>query len=144
MRNRLIAMVLCLFGMVAGVQAEPSVTAEITYDLAAGRADYYFWNEEESPGNNAYMWYECSYPNIQQTCSDSGNFSTVQIYLTEQRSGMRWPITLKGFKKAYVDDGIPGCDGYVAQTDLWDSYRYTCSGKGDPTPLYASDKYLTL
>ncbi len=49
MRNRLIAMVLCLFGMVAGVQAEPSVTAEITYDLAAGRADYYFWNEEESP-----------------------------------------------------------------------------------------------
>ncbi|EPB6542083.1 CfaE/CblD family pilus tip adhesin [Escherichia coli] len=144
MRNRLIAMVLCLFGMVAGVQAEPSVTAEITYDLAAGRADYYFWNEEESPGNNAYMWYECSYPNIQQTCSDSGNFSTVQIYLTEQRSGMRWPITLKGFKKAYVDDGIPGCDGYVAQTDLRDSNRYTCTVKGDPTPYYASDKYLTL
>lgn len=43
---------------------------------------------------------------------------------------MRWPITLKGFKKAYVDDGIPGCDGYVAQTDLRDSNRYTCTVKG--------------
>ncbi|MCQ8806219.1 MAG: pilus assembly protein CblD, partial [Escherichia coli] len=55
MRNRLIAVVLCLFGMVAWVQATPNVTAEITYDLAVGRADYYFWNEEESAGNNAYM-----------------------------------------------------------------------------------------
>lgn len=33
MRNRLIAVILCLFGMVAGVQAAPNVTAEITYDL---------------------------------------------------------------------------------------------------------------
>ncbi len=37
MRNRLIAVVLCLFGMVAWVQATPNVTAEITYDLAVGR-----------------------------------------------------------------------------------------------------------
>lgn len=91
-----------------GGHATPNVTAEITYDLAAGRADYYFWNEEESTGNNAYMWYECSYPNSQQTCSDSGNFSTVQIYLTEQRSGMRWPITLKGFKKLMSMTGFRG------------------------------------
>lgn len=108
MRNRLIAVVLCLFGMVAWVQATPNVTAEITYDLAVGRADYYFWNEEESAGNNAYMWYECSYPNLQQTCTNSGNISTVQIYLTEQRSGMRWPLKLKGFKEAYVMNQVPG------------------------------------
>lgn len=115
MRNRLIAVVLCLFGMVAWVQATPNVTAEITYDLAVGRADYYFWNEEESAGNNAYMWYECSYPNLQQTCTNSGNISTVQIYLTEQRSGMRWPLKLKGFKEAYVMNQVPGCEGYVAK-----------------------------
>lgn len=35
MRNRLIAVILCLFGMVAGGHATPNVTAEITYDLAA-------------------------------------------------------------------------------------------------------------
>lgn len=35
MINRLIAVVLCLFGMVAWVQATPNVTAEITYDLVA-------------------------------------------------------------------------------------------------------------
>ena len=49
MRNRLIAVILCLFGMVAGGHATPNVTAEITYDLAAGRADYYFWNREDPP-----------------------------------------------------------------------------------------------
>ncbi len=108
MRNRLIAVILCLFGMVAGGHATPNVTAEITYDLAAGRADYYFWNEEESTGNNAYMWYECSYPNIQQTCSDSGNFSTVQIYLTEQRSGMRGRLRSKDLKKLMSMTGFQG------------------------------------
>lgn len=49
MRNRLIAVILCLFGMVAGGHATPNVTAEITYDLAVGRADYYFWNREDPP-----------------------------------------------------------------------------------------------
>lgn len=108
MRNRLIAMVLCLFGMVAGGHATPNVTAEITYDLAAGRADYYFWNEEESSGNNAYMWYECSYPNSQQTCSDSGNFSTVQIYLTEQRSGIVGRLRSKDLKTLMSLTGLQG------------------------------------
>lgn len=45
MRNRLIAAILGLCGAVTGVQAAPNVTSEITYDLASGRADYYFWNE---------------------------------------------------------------------------------------------------
>ena len=144
MRNRLIAVVLCLFGMVAWVQATPNVTAEITYDLAVGRADYYFWNEEESAGNNAYMWYECSYPNLQQTCTNSGNISTVQIYLTEQRSGMRWPLKLKGFKEAYVMNQVPGCEGYVAKTHLQESNRYNCKATGDPTIYYADKKFLTL
>ena len=56
-------------------------------DLASGRADYYFWKDEASAGNNGYMWYECSYPDLQQTCTANGNISKVQIYLTEQRSG---------------------------------------------------------
>ncbi len=43
MRNRLIAAILGLFGTLTGVQAAPDVTSEITYDLASGRADYYFW-----------------------------------------------------------------------------------------------------
>ena len=98
MRNRLIAVILCLFGMVAGVQAAPNVTAEITYDLAVGRADYYFWNREDPPGVNTYMWYQCAYNNLQQTCTNSGNVTTVQIYMTEQRSGMRWPVKLKGYQ----------------------------------------------
>lgn len=62
MRNRLIAAILGLFGTLTGVQAAPDVTSEITYDLASGRADYYFWKDEASAGNNGYMWYECSYP----------------------------------------------------------------------------------
>ncbi len=35
------------------------------------------------------------------------------IYLTEQRSGMRWPVKLKGFKTAIVssDEAPPGCKG---------------------------------
>ncbi|EKB2359870.1 pilus assembly protein CblD, partial [Escherichia coli] len=49
MRNRFIAAILGLFGAVTGVQAAPNVTSEITYDLANGRADYYFWNEEPPP-----------------------------------------------------------------------------------------------
>lgn len=102
MRNRLIAAILGLFGTLTGVQAAPDVTSEITYDLASGRADYYFWKDEASAGNNGYMWYECSYPDLQQTCTANGNISTVQIYLTEQRSGMRWPVKLKGFKTAIV------------------------------------------
>ncbi len=49
----------------------------------------------------------------QQTCTANGNISTVQIYLTEQRSGMRWPVKLKGFKTAIVssDEAPPGCKG---------------------------------
>lgn len=52
MRNRLIAAILGLFGTLTGVQAAPDVTSEITYDLASGRADYYFWKDEASAGNN--------------------------------------------------------------------------------------------
>ncbi len=52
MRNRLIAMILCLFDMAASVQAAPNVTAEVTYDLASGRANYYFWNREDPPAVN--------------------------------------------------------------------------------------------
>ncbi len=48
MRNRLIAAILGLFGTLTGVQAAPDVTSEITYDLASGRADYYFWKDEAS------------------------------------------------------------------------------------------------
>lgn len=55
MRNRLIAAILGLFGTLTGVQAAPDVTSEITYDLASGRADYYFWKDEASAGNNGYM-----------------------------------------------------------------------------------------
>ncbi len=127
MRNRLIAAILGLFGTLTGVQAAPDVTSEITYDLASGRADYYFWKDEASAGNNGYMWYECSYPDLQQTCTANGNISTVQIYLTEQRSGMRWPVKLKGFKTAIVssDEAPPGCKGGKGlQTNLKDSNRF--------------------
>ncbi len=49
----------------------------------------------------------------QQTCTANGNISTVQIYLTEQRSGMRWPVKLKGFKTAIVssDEAPPDARG---------------------------------
>ena len=47
MRNRLIAAILGLFGTLTGVQAAPDVTSEITYDLASGRADYYFWKRRQ-------------------------------------------------------------------------------------------------
>ena len=122
MRNRLIAAILGLFGTLTGVQAAPDVTSEITYDLASGRADYYFWKDEASAGNNGYMWYECSYPDLQQTCTANGNISTVQIYLTEQRSGMRWPVKLKGFKTAIVS------------SDLCLSSHRSCPHRS-PTPL---------
>ena len=75
MRNRLIAAILGLFGA-HWRSGSSDVTSEITYDLASGRADYYFWKDEASAGNNGYMWYECSYPDLQQTCTANGNIST--------------------------------------------------------------------
>lgn len=146
MRNRLIAAILGLFGTLTGVQAAPDVTSEITYDLASGRADYYFWKDEASAGNNGYMWYECSYPDLQQTCTANGNISTVQIYLTEQRSGMRWPVKLKGFKTAIVssDEAPPGCKGGKGlQTNLKDSNRSSCTEDGQHYYIYDT-KFLTL
>lgn len=86
MRNRFIAAILGLFGAVTGVQAAPNVTSEITYDLANGRADYYFWNEEPPPEvsySTTFSFFQCSYPDSQQTCTSAGNTSVVQIYLTE-------------------------------------------------------------
>lgn len=65
MRNRLIAAILGLCGAVTGVQAAPNVTSEITYDLASGRADYYFWNEEPPPEvsySTTFSFFQCSYP----------------------------------------------------------------------------------
>lgn len=146
MRNRLIALMLCMSGLVTGVQAAPNVTADITYDLAVGRADYYFWDEEASAGNNGFMWYECSYPNLQQSCTASGAITTVQIYLTEQRSGMRWPLKLKGFKEARIsEENIPGCGGYNRQTNLKDSDLYKCYATGgDNVGYIANKKFLTL
>lgn len=145
MKKQLISMIFCLFSVIAGVQAAPNVTAEITYDLASGRADYYFWNREESAGENGYMWYECSYPNLQQTCTDSGSTSIVQIYLTEQRSGMRWPVKFKGFKIAtVVDPQAPvHCQQWEMQTDLKDSNRYKCT-ENDVDYYNANKKFLTL
>lgn len=52
MRKRLIAILFCFFGSVAGVQAAQNVTADVTYDLATGRANYYFWNKEAPPAYN--------------------------------------------------------------------------------------------
>lgn len=105
MRNRLIAAILGLCGAVTGVQAAPNVTSEITYDLASGRADYYFWNEEPPPEvsySTTFSFFQCSYPDSQQTCTSAGNTSVVQIYLTEKRSGMRWPVKLKGYMTVQV------------------------------------------
>ncbi|ONG30590.1 pilus assembly protein CblD [Escherichia coli] len=143
MRNRLIAVILCLFGMVAGVQAAPNVTAEITYDLAVGRADYYFWNREDPPGVNTYMWYQCTYNNLQQTCTNSGNVTTVQIYMTEQRSGMRWPVKLKGYQTVLTSaSGSGNCTGYNRQRPLNDSGGRSCQ---DETGWHdANRKQLTL
>ena len=55
-----------------GGAATPNVTAEITYDLAAGRADYYFWNREDPPAvsyNTTWSSYKCDFPDVQQTCT---------------------------------------------------------------------------
>ena len=109
-----------------GGHATPNVTAEITYDLAAGRADYYLWDKEEPPGKNAYMWYKCDYANVQQTCTTSGSTSIVQIYLTEQRSGMRWPVKLKGYEYVTTTPNGTQCDGYYRQRPLNDSDGRTC------------------
>ncbi|RZN45931.1 CfaE/CblD family pilus tip adhesin [Escherichia sp. E13S3] len=145
MRNRLIAAILSLFGALTGVQAAPNVTSEITYDLASGRADYYFWDNEEPPGKNMFMWYECNYANLQQTCTTSGSISIVQIYLTEQRSGMRWPVKLKCFQKVITSEtGSVGCGeaGYNRQRPLNDSGGRTCYDENGPHD--ADRKQLTL
>ncbi|HAW0656080.1 TPA: pilus assembly protein CblD [Escherichia coli] len=143
MRNRLIAVILCLFGMVAGGHATPNVTAEITYDLASGRADYYLWNKEEPPGKDVSMWYKCAYADLQQTCTTSGTISIVQIYLTEQRSGMRWPVKLKGYQSVTTTPNGTQCDGYSKQRPLTDSDWRTCYNP-DGSPSEADRKLLTL
>ncbi|WP_137646747.1 CfaE/CblD family pilus tip adhesin [Escherichia albertii] len=146
MRNRLIAVVLCLFGMVTSVQAAPNVTSEITYDLAVGRADYYFWNREDPPAvnyNTTWSIYQCNFPDLQQTCTSSGNTSTVQIYLTEKRSGMRWPVKIKGYMNAEVWDNSATCHGWSKKLSLTDGTGYQCSGD-DHVQHLANAKPLTL
>ncbi|MFO6426064.1 CfaE/CblD family pilus tip adhesin [Escherichia coli] len=143
MRNRLIAAILGLFGTLTGVQAAPDVTSEITYDLASGRADYYFWKDEASAGMDI-----CGM-NVILTSNKPVQLmeiSTVQIYLTEQRSGMRWPVKLKGFKTASIisDEAPPGCKGGKGlQTDLKDSNRSSCTEDGQHYYIYDT-KFLTL
>ncbi|HDR0519849.1 TPA: pilus assembly protein CblD [Escherichia coli] len=148
MRNRLIAVILCLFGMVAGGHATPNVTAEITYDLAAGRADYYFWNREDPPAvsyNTTWSSYKCDFPDVQQTCTASGNLSTVKIYLTEKRSGMRWPVKLKGYVDAEVWNPGGVCNGWSTQIALANGTGYQCKSASDGYIQHlASAKPMTL
>ncbi|EFN6914834.1 pilus assembly protein CblD [Escherichia coli O10] len=144
MRKRLIAAILGLFGSITGVQASPNVTSEVTYDLVSGRADYYLWDKEEPPGKNAYMWYKCDYADAQQTCTTSGTTSIVQIYLTEQRSGMRWPVKFRGYQTVLtsVDSGPCGPGGYSRQRPLNESVGRSCS---DGNGWHNADrKQLTL
>ncbi|EHR8838569.1 pilus assembly protein CblD [Shigella flexneri] len=128
MRNRFIAGIFCLFASISVVQASPTVTAEITYDLAMGRADYYLWNREVPPGTNPWMYYKCDYPDEQQTCTTSEETkSLVQIYLTEQRSGMRWPVKLKGFLDVIVTNSPnTSCAGYDRQVPINNSTGWEC------------------
>lgn len=146
MRNRLIAAILGLFGAVTGVQAAPNVTSEITYDLASGRADYYFWNEEPPPEvsyNTTFSFFQCSYPDSQQTCTPAGNTSVVQIYLTEKRSGMRWPVKLKGYMTVQVVEDGP-CKGWSDKKRLDDTTGYQCKDTIHDVSYLAKTKVLTL
>ncbi|WP_349304487.1 CfaE/CblD family pilus tip adhesin, partial [Escherichia coli] len=130
MRNRLIAMILCLFDMAASVQAAPNVTAEVTYDLASGRANYYFWNREDPPAvnyNTTWANYKCDFPENQQSCTSNGNSSSVVVYLTEKRSGMRWPVKLIGYINAEVWQDGP-CKGWSKQLALNNGSGYYCMG----------------
>ena len=146
MRNRLIAAILGLCGAVTGVQAAPNVTSEITYDLASGRADYYFWNEEPPPEvsySTTFSFFQCSYPDSQQTCTSAGNTSVVQIYLTEKRSGMRWPVKLKGYMTVQVWEDGP-CKGWYDKKRLDDGTGYQCKDTINNVGYLAKTKVLTL
>ena len=146
MRNRFIAAILGLFGAVTGVQAAPNVTSEITYDLANGRADYYFWNEEPPPEvsySTTFSFFQCSYPDSQQTCTSAGNTSVVQIYLTEKRSGMRWPVKLKGYMTVQVWEDGP-CKGWYDKKRLDDGTGYQCKDTINNVGYLAKTKVLTL
>ncbi|QCT86900.1 CfaE/CblD family pilus tip adhesin [Escherichia sp. E4742] len=148
MRNRLIAVILSLFGVVTGAQAATNVTANITYDLATGRADYYFWNREDPPAvNYGTTWsnYQCNFPDSQQTCTASGNSSTVQIYLTEKRSGMRWPVKIKGYMDAEVWNPGGPCNGWSTQVALTNGTGFQCRSDADGSVQHlANAKPLTL
>lgn len=145
MRKRLIAILFCFLGSVAGVQASPNVTAEITYDLAVGRADYYIWNKEEPPAINydtAWSSYQCNFPDRQQICTPSGNYSNVKIYMTEKRSGMRWPVNLKGYTNFVVRNPGGDCDGWSAQFPLDSTTTRRCIANSGA--YNANVKLLTL
>ncbi|ENL2436853.1 pilus assembly protein CblD, partial [Escherichia coli] len=145
MRNRLIAMILCLFDMAASVQAAPNVTAEVTYDLASGRANYYFWNREDPPAvnyNTTWANYKCDFPENQQSCTSNGNSSSVVVYLTEKRSGMRWPVKLIGYINAEVWQDGP-CKGWSKQLALNNGSGYYCMGD-DHVQYLAQAKPVTL
>ncbi|EEU1439707.1 CfaE/CblD family pilus tip adhesin [Escherichia coli] len=145
MRNRLIAILFCFFGSVAGVQAARNVTADVTYDLATGRANYYFWNREDPPARNyntTWAWYQCNFSDMQQTCTSSGSTTTVQIYLTEKRSGMRWPVKLTGYMNAEVWDDGP-CKGWSLKRALTDGTGLQCRGN-DNVQYLATAKPVTL
>ncbi|EPD1003305.1 CfaE/CblD family pilus tip adhesin [Escherichia coli] len=142
MRKRLIAGIWGMFFSAQYAQSAPVVTAEVTYDLASGRADYYFWNREEPPAKNKYASYLCAFSNLQQTCTSSSNMSTVQIYMTEQRSGMRWQVKLKGYISAQTSRVGSDCEGYTKQLPLTDYTGWNCR---DNTGTYGADRrQLTL
>ncbi|ARA37710.1 fimbrial protein [Escherichia coli] len=128
------------------VQTAPNVTSEITYDLANGRADYYFWNEEPPPEvsySTTFSFFQCSYPDSQQTCTSAGNTSVVQIYLTEKRSGMRWPVKLKGYMTVQVWEDGP-CKGWYDKKRLDDGTGYQCKDTINNVGYLAKTKVLTL
>ena len=144
MRSRLWILLLCLITGINVTQAAKNVTAEVTYNLANGRANYYIWNREDPPVvSHGTTWsiYQCSFPDLQQSCTSSGNSTSVQVYLTEKRSGMRWPVKLKGYMNAEVWDNN-SCKGWSTQLSLTDGTGYFC-GKGGVQYL-AEAKPLTL
>ncbi|MES1653157.1 CfaE/CblD family pilus tip adhesin, partial [Escherichia coli] len=89
--------------------------------------------------------YKCDFPDVQQTCTASGNLSTVKIYLTEKRSGMRWPVKLKGYVDAEVWNPGGVCNGWSTQIALANGTGYQCKSASDGYIQHlASAKPMTL
>jgi len=99
----------------------PNVTTIQEYDIPSGApSDYYLWRNDyvgASGYSVSFGTFTCAFSDIQQTCTHQSSGSTVTMFLTERRSGMKHAMKVQAYSEAmFYDSTNPQsstfCGGY--------------------------------